>query len=216
MALAFLVEGRMEQRIVQRLCSGAPVRLIGVNGKDATPEAIAKRAAPLIRLLKNHYPIVIVFDREARKLSCSAIETEFRKALKANQVERDDLIIGIADQMIENWILGCAKVRERFGLSGSYEGKDGKAILSRVLEQSGSSYHETTVGVDLFCEMDVSTVRKHSNSFARFASKLEQHCSWIRRGNACSERGNDGKLWLQQVRKRTGQQRGQGVRRTNS
>ncbi len=206
MALAFLVEGRMEQRIVQRLCDGVPVRLIGANGRDVTPTAIAKRAAPLIRLLKNYYPIVIVFDREARKLSCAAIEAELRQALKAHKVERDDLIIGIADRMIENWILACSQVRRKYGLLESCEGKDGKAILSLALERNGKSYHETTIGVEMFCAIDVGAVREHSSSFARFVRELGQHCSWIRRGSRRAQ-GNLKRSALQRNNRRKGQRR---------
>jgi hypothetical protein len=39
---AFLVEGKMEQLIVQSLCQGAPVRLINCNGDNVALGSVCK------------------------------------------------------------------------------------------------------------------------------------------------------------------------------
>ena len=48
---AFFVEGKTEQRIVQTLCPGCPVRIINCNGDGVSLEAISKRVGTLARLL---------------------------------------------------------------------------------------------------------------------------------------------------------------------
>ena len=179
MPIACIVDGRMEQRIVQRLCPNSPVRLMGINGRDVAVAAMAKRAAPLIRLLKNFYPIVVVFDREARPDRCDKLRNDFVAALKENGITRSDIIVGIADRMTENWMLGCGKLREKYSITERTEGCNGKTVITRALHAVGEVYHETTVGVDFFCAIDVASAIANSESFAVFAREMAPHCRWL-------------------------------------
>ena len=102
---AFLVDGQMEKLIIEKLCPNQRVRLTGLNGKDVTIEAIAKKASALIRLLNGkNYPIVVLIDREDRPESAEEIANLLKTEMR-NEGIKDDLIIGVADRMIENWIL---------------------------------------------------------------------------------------------------------------
>lgn len=179
---AFLVEGRMEQSIVQRLCPGKPVRLIGCNGDHVALDVIARFADAQIRLLKNSYPIVIVLDREMREESCDVIQQKLTELLNAKG-HQGQFIVGVADRMTENWILAswvaiCAESAVHRPYDGPSEGVDGKALI-RTLLPAGESYHETTIGVDLFLRCDVQTMYRESPSFRSFLDMISIKCWWL-------------------------------------
>lgn len=177
---AFFVDGHMEKRITQRICPGAPVRVLNINGRDVNLSAIAKQIATQFRLLGNrYYPVVALIDRETRAQSVSEIKLDLLSAVEVLGVPRDQLIVGVADRMIENWIL--ADPSKICGLPEDLEcdGCDGKSVLKHYLAKAEISYHETTVGVDLFCDADPFTVAKNSISFREFASVLRPYCSWL-------------------------------------
>jgi hypothetical protein len=71
---AFLVEGQMEQRIIQSLCPNKPVRLIRCNGDDVSMAAIARALNARLRLLLNYSPIIIILDRERRRPNKNAAQ----------------------------------------------------------------------------------------------------------------------------------------------
>jgi len=75
----------MEQDIVQRLCPGMPVRLIGCNGHDVTMAALSKVLDARLRRLKNYRPVVIIVDRERRSQPASALVSELCQLLNASQ-----------------------------------------------------------------------------------------------------------------------------------
>jgi hypothetical protein len=179
MALAFIVEGRMEQRAVQRLCPGTPVKAIATNGRDTSIAALAKRSAPLIRLSRRYHPIVVIFDREDRADSCDKIRSDFISALEDVEIETESLVVVVADRMSENWILGCATFRDKYGTSGAPEGSNGKAKVSAALRAKGEDYHTTTVGVDLLCSIDVNSVSENCASFAYLREALKDDCRWL-------------------------------------
>ncbi len=101
--------------------------------------------------------------------------------LRANNIDTTNLVIGIADRMIENWILACSKVRERYDLVDNLDGCNGKSKLKFALHRKKEEYHETTVGVDMFCALDVRTAIANSPSFSDFAHSVKDHCKWIRK-----------------------------------
>lgn len=106
MTAAFLVDGHMEQKIAQRLCAGCPVRILNINGRDVQIHAIAKQVATQFRLLNNrYYPVVILIDREERDVSADDLAKALVNEAERQGVPRDQLIVGVADRMIENWIL---------------------------------------------------------------------------------------------------------------
>ncbi len=90
--------------IIQTLCPGQRVQRIGLNG-DVSIKAIAERLASLIYLLGNrHYPIVIVIGREKRIETSEEIKEALRVELN-NLGVVNQVIIGVSDRIIENWIL---------------------------------------------------------------------------------------------------------------
>ena len=184
MAPAFLVDGLTEKKIVQRLCHGATVRLTGMNGKDVALEAIAQAAFSLISLFRGrHYPIVLVVDREKRSQPSEQIEKDLKDKLVKMGVANDDIIVACPDRMIENWMLGDDKYFEEFydiKLEGSCEGLHGKNEVRRLLRSRKETYHEVSVGVDLFCNIDPSRVAAASRSFERFRRQLSPFCNWLR------------------------------------
>ena len=102
---AFLVEGDLEQLFIQLVCPGQPVRKINCNGDKVLLTEIAKRVGTLARLLhKRHDPIIVVLDREKREQSSIEMENELLGHLK-NEDIHSDVIIGVPDREIENWIL---------------------------------------------------------------------------------------------------------------
>lgn len=181
MTLAFLVEGGMEQRIVQRLCPGKPVRLIELNGRDASLAAIAKRIGTLFRLLGNrYYPVVIILDREDRELSVDDMERDLRVLLVGESVPCDQIIFGIPDRMIENWILADPSCWNGAEGDGNFEGANGKSRLRDNLEAQGRTYSEIADGVSMFCEINCQIAVRNSVSFQNFNDRLSHLCRWMR------------------------------------
>ncbi len=179
----FLVDGHMEKKFVQKVCPGKVVRILGCNGKTVKMSAIAKRVATHCRLLKGKcYPIIIVIDRESRVQNCQEIRDELLQEIKSHNIN-DDIIIGVADRMIENWILAdFSTIKSSFKvkgqLQGCQDGCHGKKIISEHLEQK---YHETTMGVQLLSKCRVSAM-KNSTSFNAFISQLKDvKCPWLAR-----------------------------------
>lgn len=180
---AFLVEGQMEQRIIQRLCPGKPVRLIGCNGDDVSMAAIAKALNVNLRLLKNYHPVVILLDRERRTVSSEELITELERILDENG-HQGRYVIGMADRTIENWILSdwehvCSQSPGYKEFTGDSEACHGKSTLRRLMPQN-TFYHETTVGVDLFLRCRPKQMRQQSGSFAAFVTKIRFGCYWLR------------------------------------
>ncbi|MBF0520141.1 MAG: DUF4276 family protein [Nitrospirae bacterium] len=185
---AFIVDGQQEQKILQQLCPDTPVRRLNLNGKDAELHAAAKRIASLIRLLGNrYYPFVIIYDREDRSDSVEIIREELERLIKSEGIN-DDIVIGIPDRMIENWLLADWLNTQQQGKlmttkeMKTFEGNNGKATILKHLPK-GSRYHETVEGVNWFLKADVKNIYKNSHSFRLFANVLQNiSCSWL---NSC-------------------------------
>lgn len=173
--LGFIVEGLMEKQIIQEVCEGQPVRTFN-NGRDVAPRALAKQAATLIKLMKHANPVIIVFDREKRPESCQELTESFLEAIEEYNISRERVIVGVADRMIENWILACSAARQRYGITFETEGCHGKHKLSEILNKSGKHYHERTIGVELFLAIDKYSAMRNSISFKLFAEALAPHC----------------------------------------
>ena len=184
MAPAFLVDGLTEKKIVQKLCHGATVRMTGVNGKDVELSAIAKAAHSLISLFKGrHYPVILIMDREKRQQSSEEIEDELKRLLEKLGV-MEEVIISCPGRMLESWMLSDDEYFEEIydiKLDTSYEGSHGKREIRKLLAEKKQTYHEVSVGVDLFCSLDAARIAINSSSFARFRSKTAHFCGWLRR-----------------------------------
>lgn len=143
---AFLIEGHMEQKILQSICPGVPIQRIGCNGTDVPMAVMADFIETLIRLLNNrNHPIIIIFDRERREATCDALVAELSAELERRELNVD-FRIGIPDQMIENWILADFKMlANEYGATPTalnYEGVPGKGRLAALLKD-GRRYQET-------------------------------------------------------------------------
>ena len=176
---AYIVEGFQEKRFLQRACPNRPVRIIGCNGKNVCPYEIARRIASHYRQLTDRcYPIITWLDLEGRTIRADLFRSQLLEALSGEGVG-DDLVLGIADRMIENWILADSEtVSDKIGSQFDMpDGPDvnGKAFLSSIF----SDYHETTSGVELLLKCRPSKMRQ-SPSFNQFYQLLpENGCYWL-------------------------------------
>ncbi len=181
---AFIVDGQQEQKILQKICPGSPIRRLNCNGETVELAAAAKRAASLIRLIGNaFYPIIIVFDREKRTETAEEIRQELRDLISQEGITTE-VIVGVPDRMIENWILGDWETVSTHGKFGgnrpdTIEGKNGKSLISRLLPR-GRYYHETIEGVDWFLRGRPEVLYNKSESFRQFADALTTvKCEWF-------------------------------------
>ena len=181
---AFLVDGQLEQRFIQSVCPGSPVKLIACNGKSVTPEAIAKRVASHCRLLSGkYYPIVIWTDLEGRQCSCEEFCAELHDCI-LNEGVKDQFVLGVADRMIENWIIADKQAvlprlkNKKIDYPSNPDGFNGKAFLKKNMPH----YHETTVGVDMLSSCHSSNM-ECSPSFLAFKSEVLSSikCWWLSR-----------------------------------
>jgi hypothetical protein len=183
---AYLVEGHLEQKFIQNICPGCPVRKINCNGDDTNIEAIAKRVGTLGRLLHKRYsPLVIVFDREGREKSSEELEKAFKEILAQEKIDVP-VIVGIPDRDIEAWILADYEMfTQSAGLGtitpfSTFEGRKGKSVIKQALCY-GKSYVETIDGVAWLKAARAAVMKEHSPSFKRLLTALfELDCWWLR------------------------------------
>ena len=178
---AFLVEGQMEQAIVQRICPGSAVRLIGCNGKDVSMTVLSKALNARLQRLSRYDPVIIILDREQRTEECNILLNDLSLKL-------DDLgfsgryILAMPDRTTEVWTLSdWDEVRRRMPEMKEYhdiaEGRNGKAIIKKLLPDD-VVYHETTIGVEMFMSIRPNVVYMKSDSFREFMDKISLPCHW--------------------------------------
>jgi hypothetical protein len=182
---AYLVEGDLEQKFLQKICPGSPVRKINCNGKDVSLEAIAERVESLGRLIHKRFsPIVVVFDREGRTQTCEQIEAKLFKLLEKEMIQVR-LVIAVADRQVENWILADYEMFTKSAAiqnetaRPSFEGENGK---SRIREALGRAriYVETIDGVAWLQAARPEKMVQNSPSFSRLVTALaELPCWWL-------------------------------------
>lgn len=179
---AFFVDGQMEQKFIQNICPKAKVQLINCNGDDVKLEAIADRLASLIRLMRQRFsPVIVIIDREKRQQSAEQVQIELKSLLEQRGVDVE-VMIGVADRMMENWILADEELKVE--LSGEtrgrdFEGIDGKQEIKKWIRP----YHETVQGVALLRRCRPSRMQS-SDSFRKFFEQLRKdkslkECWWI-------------------------------------
>ena len=126
----------------------------------------------------------MLLDREERQETPAQLSIELANELRTeHEIPTDQVLIGVADRMIENWILADPECDSCIA-AGTYEGKNGKTILRQLLVAKNITYHETTIGVELFCKINPATAAKNSTSFQSFSNQLSKHCSWFKRQSA--------------------------------
>jgi hypothetical protein len=181
---AFIVEGQFEQRVIQLVCPGHKVVLLGANGDDVSAPALTARIETHFRRFSNRYfPIVVIFDRERRKSTPAQIEQELRELLSIKGIDAGQFIFFISDRDIEVLFLchigedgnfvddGCPRTKQVDGLLGEGE-------LRKRLSRVGVHYHKTTVGIEMFKRLRPSILAQKSDNFARFRSGVVEFCRW--------------------------------------
>jgi len=180
---AFIVEGHMERAIVQRLCKGAPVRRLGVNGDDVNIKVMAKFVHAQILTLRDRYrPIYIIFDREKRSQSVSELRENLAECLENLGHNRELFRICIADREFETWI---APFMDDEGIVQAtpirpMEGENGKAVIKEKMKFVGRLYSETVHGVQFFCSMNPNRISEISESFRYLFESIDDRCAWKR------------------------------------
>ncbi len=169
---AFIVDGYTELKIVQNICPGRPVKRTDLNGNTVTFQAIAKKIASQIRLMSNrYYPIIILIDKEQRDVTFTEMANQIRQLLIDEGLGDQDIRIGIADRMIENWII--ADWEKLTGTLANKplqtDGSNGTSVLKKIL----TGYDKTTDGVELFVGARQSIIYDNSPSYKDFIDKLE-------------------------------------------
>lgn len=163
---AFLVEGRMEQEIIRRLCPKQPVRIIGCNGDDVAISRMCDFIETHIRSLGNrNHPIIIIFDREKREAGCAAISIEVHNNLNDRGLEDQDIRVFVADREVEDWLLlDREAICEHFNVPDHGQPLTGKGGLNTLLGPD-IAYHETTIGVEAFFAVSKSKLANGSGVF---------------------------------------------------
>lgn len=175
---AFIVDGHTEQSFIGKICPGKPVQRTNLNGNGVTIEAIAKKVASLIRLFGNrHYPIIILVDRENRNESANELCGLLQNALENEGITDQDLRIGFADKMIENWILADYKLIDDIeNKPKSTDGLSGASVIKKIK----GSYNKVIDGVELLGKIDKPTVYNASPSFKNFVDSLNGvECNYL-------------------------------------
>jgi len=173
---AFIVDGFTERNIVQTICPGKPIRRTDLNGKNVSLEAMSKRIASLIRLLNNrNYPIIILVDKEDRNMSNTTMCAELKRLIIEQGIDDIELKIGVADRMIENWIIAdWKKITADIPKPENTDGLRGSAKLRELL----GSYGKTTDGVEMFLNADPSIIYQNSPSYRFFIDQLKDIECW--------------------------------------
>ncbi|MGL4956642.1 MAG: DUF4276 family protein [Bacteroidales bacterium] len=176
---AFFVDGQTEQKIVQRLCPNCPVQITGLNGRDTKISAIAQKLASLIRALGNkYYPIIILLDKEKRDISVEEMAQNVKEGLNKAGLENQDIRIGIADRMIENWIIAdWDSFEQHQSKPPQTEGVNGAEVIKRAKK----TYHKAIDGVKYFCAANPSIISQNSPSYKHFIEQLKGlNCNYIK------------------------------------
>lgn len=176
---AFIVDGFTELLILQKLCPGSPVKRTDLNGKTVAIPAIVTKISALIRTLGNrHHPIVILIDREKRTISSNQMIKQISDGLKAEGIA-DDIRIGVADIMLENWIIAdwITLTGVKKGKPKKTDGINGAATIKKIKGQ----YSKTTDGVAFFLRSNPSIIYTESPSFKDFVDKiLDINCEFLK------------------------------------
>jgi hypothetical protein len=182
---AFIVEGHLEQRLVQAICPGKKVVLLGANGDHVEMETICDRIETHVRLFSNRYhPIFVIFDRERRMQSTEVLVTSMRDILSGRGLDTTQFIIFISDRDIEALLLAHVDSEGEFIPTGcptctDLDGSFGEGEIKRRLARKRIMYHKTTIGVQYFMKIRPTVVATKSENFRRFRSAIAPICTWV-------------------------------------
>jgi len=182
------VEGQMEKKFFQNICSGNIIHYIP-NGKTVAAKAIVKQINTLLKQRRvDHLPFLVLLDREKRDVDAKKFAGEICSGLADEG--HTDFVVGVADRTIESWILCDLEcVKAHFGLKdiklADPEGRNGKALIKEILRKSPHSYGETEDGVTLLrtARIDKMLQSESCKSFfdevKRLFSLKDVKCHWL-------------------------------------
>jgi hypothetical protein len=182
--VAFIVEGQLEQRVIQLVCPGKKVVLLGANGDDVKAATICDRIATQFRLFSNRYfPIIVILDREKRAQTCAEFEAELQTELSGRGIDPTQFLFLISDRDFECLFVAHLTLEGEFVATGcpitkDIDGIDGESEVRLRLSNRGVRYHKTTTGVDLFKKIRPSIISKKSANFRKFQSQIVTFCTW--------------------------------------
>jgi hypothetical protein len=177
---AFIVDGFTELTIIQKICPNRPIRR-SINGKDVSLKRAAAEIVTIIRTMNNrYYPIVILTDREKRLDDFLTVAADLNREIVEQLASKNinvDIRIGVADRMIENWILADTEaLGNPKGIPTETDGFGGKGLMKKIMP----TYSETVDGPDLFFKADVRKIYEKSPSFKHFVNQLEDlNCPYL-------------------------------------
>ena len=177
---AFIVDGFTEQIIIQQLCPNRPIKR-SINGKDVSLKRTAAEIVTIIRVLNNrYYPIVILTDREKRPDDFLTVATALKREIDEQLTSKNiaaDIRVGVADRMIENWLLADAEALDNpLGIPTETDGFGGKGLMKKIMP----TYSETVDGPALFFKADALKMYENSPSFKHFVNQLEDlNCPYL-------------------------------------
>lgn len=177
---AFIVDGFTEKALVQALCPGHPIIRTNLNGRDVKITAIVQNIAVQIRLLNNrNHPIVVLVDKEQRSETAAEIVTSITDGLREAGLKDQDIRVGVADRMLENWIAAdWQSLAGETPRPTAIEGANGSALIKRVKGR----YHKVTDGVELFLNANPVEMYRNSDSFRAFVQVLgDIECDFVGR-----------------------------------
>jgi hypothetical protein len=176
---AFIVDGFTELTIIQKICPNRPIRR-SINGKDVSLKRTAAEIVTIIRTMNNrYYPIIILTDREKRPDDFLTVAAELNREVVEQLATKNvvaDIRIGVADRMIENWILADANALGNHAeIPAETDGFGGKGLMKRIMD-----YSETVDGPKLFLKADASKMYENSPSFKHFVDQLgDLNCPYL-------------------------------------
>lgn len=175
---AYLVDGITEQKFIQSICAGSPVRVTNLNGNSVSAAAIAKRVSSIVRLWKGrHYPIVVLVDLEKRDCSSDVFAREILDAIRQEGIA-DQMLVSVVDRMIENWMIADPELWEGQVLKESVDGFSGATELKRMMP----GYDKAADGPDLLRRSRASEISKRSVAFEAMRRGLgDIPCEWLKR-----------------------------------
>ncbi|WP_114996561.1 DUF4276 family protein [Xanthomonas campestris] len=157
------------------------VRLVksdGPRGHTATEEAIVESARKQVAILSalGCSTIALITDFEGRTCTLEKFtEAIKQKALKILKLE---IVVIVADQMIENWLLADIaylskqkKYLKTVKKQRIFESTNGKCEIKKYFV-NGFDYSEIKHSSELFPLLRVSEASKYSASFSNFVNKL--------------------------------------------
>jgi hypothetical protein len=147
------------------------------NGKSVSIDKIAESIVEGMEILDGGIKkVIILFDREDRKLVISDIFEKIHQKIGENPCNRS-LYIGISDREIENWIVAdVEKMIDMYDDEYHYpgDGTNGKDILKKLHGDDQPAGEKAR----LLKQCCASSARKHSPSLDHFLAQIDFPWAW--------------------------------------